>query len=314
MLRDPLNINATLPWEHGILVERAESDLPDVSVVIPIYNAGAFLEKTLRSLMCNDLNGVEIILMDGGSTDNTAEIVDHYRDIFHVVVMQKDAGQSDAINKGFERATKGILYWLNGDDIILANALTKMRRAFRDNKRADVIVGNAYLTEVDFSTIRQFVFSNDKLRFDYLLDYASHHLVQPSVFFTRHAWATCGPCNIDMHYAMDADLFLSMASRFDFVHLDVDIAYSVYHEDCKTRGKRAESIAELALVQAKHGGLDHARNTLNILINLFNELSRAPTSEPPSAHSITERKLAALEEEMRKNREMLLDLDVSSTS
>lgn len=315
MLRDALDKSSVLPWESDTRIETAEPDFPGISIVIPIYNSGVFLEKTLRSLMCNDLSGVELLLMDGGSTDNTADIVEHYREMFAYVVMEKDRGQSDAINKGFARATKDVFYWLNGDDIILPNALTRMRRAFRDNPGTNVIVGNAHLTEKDFTSIRHFVFSPEKLRFEYLLNYASHHLVQPSVFFTREAWAACGPCNEDMHYAMDADLFLSMASRYDFVHLNSDIAYSVYHEDCKTRGKRAESISELALVQAKHGGLEEARNTLNVLVNLFNEASQAPGPEAaPSDQSVAERQLAALREEMRKNRELLLDLDMSMTS
>lgn len=315
MLRDALDQNTVLPWEHDLWIETAEPHLPEVSVVIPIFNSGAFLEKTLRSLMCNDLNGVEILLMDGGSTDNTAEIVEHYRDIFSVVVMKKDRGQSEAINKGFARATKGVLYWLNGDDIILANALTKVRRAFHENSNAHVIVGNAHMTEKDFTSIKHFVFSPEKLRFKYLLNYAAHHLIQPSVFFTREAWDVCGPCEEDMHYAMDADLFLAMASKFDFVHLDADVAFSVYHEDCKTRGKRAESIAELALVQARHGGHNEARDTLNILVDMYNQTShQTSTGESVPTVTIAERKLSALEAEVRKNRELLLDLDVSETS
>ena len=118
-LPDPLSPQSILPWEAGLTIEQAEPDLPGVSIVIPIYNSGAFLEKTLRSLMCNDLSGVELILMDGGSNDNTAKIVEHYKNIFSVIVMEKDKGQSDAINKGYDRATQPILYWLNGDDIIL---------------------------------------------------------------------------------------------------------------------------------------------------------------------------------------------------
>ena len=262
--------------------------------------------------MCNDLTGVELLLMDGGSSDDTAEIVEKYRDIFSVVVMEKDRGQSDAINKGYSHATKDILYWLNGDDIILPNALTTVRRAFRDNPGVEVIVGDAYMTEIDFKPIRHFQFSQAKLEFEYLLDYAAHHLIQPSVFFSRKAWNAAGPCKEEMHYAMDADLFLGMAAEFQFLHIPVDIAYSVYHEDCKTRGKRAESITELALVQAAHGGMTQARATLDILVSLFNELQRR-ADEPRPASSIAEavagRKLEAFKAEIEKNRALLMELD-----
>jgi glycosyltransferase involved in cell wall biosynthesis len=317
MLPEPLSPAARLPWEEGLAIEPAEPGLPGVSIVIPIFNAGAFLEKTLRSLMCNDLTGVELILMDGGSTDTTAAIVEHYRDILAVAVSEPDRGQSDAINKGFARATQPILYWLNGDDILLPNALVAVRRAFRDDPEAEVVVGDAWMTEIDFAPIRHFRFSPATLAFDHLLDYAANHLIQPSVFFTRTAWEAAGPVKEELHYAMDADLFLGMARRFRFRHIPVDIGYSVYHEACKTRGKRAESITELALVQARHGGFDQARRTLDILVGLFNEAearAAAPGPAAPAAQTLLERRLQALQEETEKNRALLIDLDMKLTA
>ena len=316
MLPEPLSSASILSWEKDLVIEKADARLPGVSIVIPIYNAGAFLEKTIRSLLCNDLTDVELILMDGGSTDNTAAIIAHYRQAFTVAVSEKDRGQSDAINKGFARATKPILYWLNGDDIILPNAILAMRRAFRDNPGTEVVVGNAYMTEKDFTPIHHFVFSAEKLCFDYLLDYASHHLVQPSVFFSRNAWDEVGPVKEDLHYAMDADLFLGMAAKFKFLHIPVDIGYSVYHEDCKTRGKRGESISELAFVQATHGGHTEARKTMNILVGMYNEAEArvaAPVVPPPSDHRDHDfllRRMAALEAEQEKNRQLLLNEDM----
>lgn len=322
MLRDPLSPESVLPWETDLTVKPAADNLPGVSIVIPIYNAGGFLEKTLRSLLCNDLSGVEIILMDGGSTDNTRDIVAHYKDMFAVTVFEKDRGQSDAINKGFARATKPVLYWLNGDDIILPNTLNAARQAFRDNPEAGAVVGNAYMTEIDFTPINHFVFSPEKLEFSYLLDYARHHLVQPSVFFTRAAWEAAGPCREELHYAMDADLFLGMAAQFGFVYLPVDIAYSVYHEGCKTRGKRGESITELAMVQARHGGFDEARKTLDILVGLYNEATEGgagngqDAAEPAAggqAAEIWARRFRALEAEVAANRQQLIDDDIRIT-
>ena len=316
MLPKPLSPAARLPWEEGLKIEPAEPGLPGVSVVIPIWNAGNFLEKTLRSLLSNDLTGVELILMDGGSTDNTAQIVDHYRAIFAVAVSEKDKGQSDAINKGFARATKPILYWLNGDDLILPNTLNAVRRAFRDNPGTEVVVGNAYMTEKDLKPIRHFVFGAEKLKFSHLLNYAQHHLVQPSVFFSRKAWEAAGPLKLEQHYAMDADLFLGMAKRFAFRHLPLDIAYSVYHEDCKTRGKRGESITELALVQASHGGLEEARRTLDILVQMYNEASSRPAQRaqvPASlrgSEEVLRQRLQSMEQTIAKNRQALLDLDL----
>ena len=312
MLREARRSDARLPWEEGLTLEPAEG-LPQVSVVIPIYNSGAFLEKTLRSLLCNDLTGVELILMDGGSTDDTAQIVEHYRDIFAHVTMEPDKGQSDAINRGFEKATGDILYWLNGDDIILPNALTAVRRAFRDSPGTEVVVGDAYMTEQDFTPIRHFQFSPEKLTFDYLLDYAAHHLVQPSVFFSRAAWDRAGPCKEDHHYAMDADLFLGMAAAYPFLHIPVDIAYSVYHEGCKTRGSRAESITELALVQARHGGFDQARATLDILVALYKDREAPPAPAAAPTGPVQVARVAAMQAETARVRALLLSRDIEAT-
>ena len=173
-------------------VTPADPQYPEMSIVLPIYNAGKFLEKTLRSLLCNDLSGVEIIVMDGGSTDDTPAILERYRDYFKVCVSAPDKGQSDAINRGFQQATKPILYWLNGDDLLLPDVLTPVRKRFAEPDRPQVVVGDAYMTELDLKPINHFQFSDEKLKFSYLLDYAAHHLVQPSVFFTRQAWDLVG--------------------------------------------------------------------------------------------------------------------------
>jgi glycosyltransferase involved in cell wall biosynthesis len=274
MLKPPLDPSSILPWEDGFVHDYMND--PDIgasslSLVIPIYNSGAFLEKTLRSLLLSDLRGVQIIVSDGGSNDSTHQILDHYSDLFSVVISEPDKGQSDAINKGFARATGELYGWLNGDDILLPYALNIVRNEFVSTSNTNFIVGNAFMTEKDFRPIHHFEFSTDKIKFEHLLDYASHHLIQPSVFFTRKAWEVAGELNIDDHYAMDADLFLGIAKHFEGHHINRDLAYSVYHEDCKTRGKRAESITQLALVQAKHGGFSEARKTLDILVQLFND-------------------------------------------
>lgn len=307
-----LNKTSKLPWEDDFLLEKSTEELPTMSIVIPIFNSGSFLEKTLRSLLCNDLTGIEIILMDGGSSDNTMHIVEHYKDMFSHIQSKRDDGQSDAINKGYEKATGEILYWLNGDDIILPNTLNSIRRYFKNN-HCEVLVGNAYMTEIDFKPINHFVFSKEKLNFDYLLDYAKNHLIQPSVFFSRKAWNIAGPLDIHDHYAMDADLFIGMAKNFKLHHINLDIAYSVYHEECKTRGARAESITSLALVQAKHGGLSEAKATLDILVDLYRQKEKELNNIPDGvkAKALTE-KLASLENHVAQQKELCLQADLKA--
>ena len=306
--------SSALPWE-GSEVLRGDNDLPTVSIVIPVYNSGKFLEKTLRSLLYNDLNGVEIIMQDGGSTDTSHAIIHHYKKMFAKIYSEKDEGQSDAINKGYEKSTGKILYWLNGDDIILPNTLIRVREYFRDNENCHVVVGDAYMTELDFSPINHFQFNNDKIKFESLIDYAQNHLIQPSVFFSRTAWEKAGPLDINDHYAMDADLFICMSKNYKFHHLPLDIAYSVYHEQCKTRGARSESITSLALVQAKHGGLEQAKKTLDILVSLYNELSDkqekiTKLEEFEVKYNIASEELDELKRLIKAKQELLIKTDL----
>lgn len=314
----PISEESRLPWESEETI-KADRDLPSLSIVIPVYNSGLFLEKTLRSLLCNDLTGVEIIMQDGGSNDNTHGIIHHYKAMFSQIYSEKDDGQSDAINKGYEKANGQILYWLNGDDIILPNTLVKVREYYADNPECDVLVGDAYMTEIDFKPINHFKFSKAKLEFDYLLDYASHHLIQPSVFFSRQAWDKAGPLDIHDHYAMDADLFIGMANNFEFHHIPLDIAYSVYHEACKTRGARAESISALALVQAKHGGMKEAKATLNILASIFNDLQAkvdrlAEHEGLLNKFDLVNAELQELKKLVEVKKSVLLEKDIEETS
>lgn len=311
-----LEKSAILPWEDRAEKNTGASQKITVSIVMPIFNVARHIERTIRSLLCNDLGGVEILIMDGGSSDGTMEIVNYYRDYFTKIHSAPDEGQSDAINQGFAQATGKIFYWLNGDDILLPGALTTIRQNFQQNPDCNVLVGDAYMTEMDLTPINHFQFSNEKLRFDYLLDYASHHLIQPSVFFSKEAWENCGPVRLDYHYAMDADLFLAMASHYKFRYLKMDLAYSVYHEDCKTRDARAESITELALVQASHGGFEQARKTLNILVEMFNQKNTTETGvkEPLCVQcEVLEKRLRELTAQVEQSKAAFLEIDAMDT-
>lgn len=306
MLPTPLSPAAVLPFERGLTVEPAGPGLPGVSLVVPIFNAGLYLERTLRSLLLNDLDGVEVIVMDGGSTDETPAILAHYADAVTTLVSEPDEGQADAINKGFARARGPILSWLNGDDILLPGALNAVRRAFRDDPDADVVVGDAALTALDLSVLHRY--RPERVDFAHLLDYAANHLVQPAVYFTQRAFDAVGPLRKDLHYAMDADLFLAMAARYRFRRLPVEVAWSVYHEGCKTRAKRAESLAELALVEAAHGGLAEAARTLAILVDLYNAAkgARPAPSWDSGDYGLLARRLQAVEEGVEQSRARLL--------
>jgi hypothetical protein len=113
---------------------------------------------------------------------------------------------------------------------------------------------------------------------------------------------------------MDADLFIGMAKKYKFHHLNIDLAYSVYHEECKTRGARAESIVSLALVQAKHGGAKEANKTLKILIDMYKDLENKYITGQGAASDkkieILESKLSSISSHAEAQKKLMIDVNI----
>jgi glycosyltransferase involved in cell wall biosynthesis len=125
------------------------SELPSISIVVPNYNGGTTLQKTLQSLIDQNYPNLEIIVVDGGSTDNSVEIIRAFESHIAWWVSEKDRGQSHAINKGFARCTGEIVNWLCSDDLLAPGALHTIGRCFAASPDVDVLVGASqieYLT------------------------------------------------------------------------------------------------------------------------------------------------------------------------
>src|SRR5437667_5688340 len=116
--------------------------LPRISIVTPSYNQGKYLEQTIRSVLDQGYPNLEYIICDGGSTDISVEIVKKYSDRLAWWCSEKDRGQSDAINKGWRRATGDILAYLNSDDVLLPGAIERVVRAFQQTPSAGVVYGD----------------------------------------------------------------------------------------------------------------------------------------------------------------------------
>ena len=121
-----------------------------ISVVTPSYNQAEFLEETLRSVISQRDQIHEYFVLDGGSTDRSVEIIQKYASGIDYWTSEKDKGQSDAIDRGFRRASGNFLFWLNSDDILLPDALRKMREALEQNPKWDALTG--YHVSIDSQT------------------------------------------------------------------------------------------------------------------------------------------------------------------
>ncbi|MBI1792664.1 MAG: glycosyltransferase [Chloroflexi bacterium] len=189
------------------------SPWPRISIVTPSYNQGQFIEETIRSVLLQGYPNLEYIIIDGGSTDNSVEIIKKYAPWLAYWVSEKDRGQSHAINKGFERSTGEIMAWLNSDDILLWGALGNAALCMPFT--ADVVLGIGARYYIDSnSTItgfRPILFGQTNLSF--ISWGLSPGIYQESSFWNRSAWAHCGPLNENLYGAFDLEFFGRILSQ-----------------------------------------------------------------------------------------------------
>ncbi len=236
------------------------SPWPKITIVTPTYNQGHFIEETILSVIHQGYPNLEHILMDGKSTDDTMEVVDRYRDHFSVIVSEKDKGQSDAINQGFERATGDILTWLNSDDMLAPGTLAAAAIAFKTSG-ADFINGMAQVFR-EGKLVHQCITScgDGPMPLMDMLDLENCWLTgqfwwQPDCFFTRDLWERAGShVRVDWYYSMDYELWLRMAQAGAKVHsIGRPIVWFRTHDDQKTsEGEGSGFKGELPKVVADH--------------------------------------------------------------
>jgi len=185
-----------------------------ISIITPSYNQAEYIERTIQSILSQEVSfPFEMIVMDGGSTDGTLDILKKYEDRLKWF-SGKDAGQSDAVNKGIAMASGEIIGWLNSDDTYLPGALQKVVDQFDANPGSHWLYGNCRMIDENDRETRHWItwyknYRSRKFRFNRLL--TENFLSQPAVFFKKETFAKVGPLDLDNHYAMDFDLWLGMA-------------------------------------------------------------------------------------------------------
>lgn len=214
------------------------------SIVVPSYNHAAFLEDALKSLIHEKEEGVdlEIILMDGGSTDGTAAIIEKYRPHLAYAVSQKDGGQTDALIKGFKKATGDVMGWLNSDDKLYTGALHAVSAFLNSRPDVDVVYGDMNWIELTGELQKhqhEIPFSLPILLWDY------NYLPQPSTFWRRSAWEKVEGLNPERNCAMDCDLwFQFIKAGCKFYHLPRVLSAMRRYPEQKNQRLREVSDAE----------------------------------------------------------------------
>lgn len=209
-------------------------DYPKISIVTPSYNQGQFLEDTILSVLGQFYPNLEYIIYDGGSSDNSVEIIKKYENQLSYWESKRDKGQSDAINKGFSRSTGDILLWLNSDDILMPNILHYIAKQYLE-KGDGIYFGNCIHFE-ESATAGVVTYGSNVIDREKTinLDLAAI-VIQPSSFWTKNVWEANGILDENFHFGFDWEWFLRAKKKgIDFYVLNKPISIYRIHEAHKS--------------------------------------------------------------------------------
>jgi len=227
-------------------------DQPLVSIITPSFNQAQFLEQTTLSVKEQGYPNIEHIIIDGGSTDGTLDILKKYTDSV-TWVSEPDEGQSQAINKGFTMAKGEIVGWINSDDYYLPGVVSVAVDVLINNPEIDLIYG--YCAKVDESgNTLEILKSPD---FDRKLLFSNPCIIlQQTVFFRRSLLDKVGLLNESYHYAMDFDLWIRMAQVGNFKLIPEILAAYRFSSGCKSVANSQKFWQEVDQIFKKNGGLN----------------------------------------------------------
>lgn len=189
------------------------TQLPPVSIITPSYNAARFIRETIDSVYAQEYPTIEHIIVDGGSRDNTLDILQEYRHLDWS--SEPDRGQSHALNKGFARASGAIIGWLNSDDTYNAGTLKAVTRYFEESPETDVVYSDCQIIDEESRPIRL----AKSRAFDFKALLLENYIHQPTVFFRRRVLEHTGPIDESLHLVMDWEYWARAGLRFSFRYI-----------------------------------------------------------------------------------------------
>ena len=214
----------------GSEITKDKINWPRITIVTPSYNQGDYIEDTILSVLNQDYPNLEYIIIDGGSTDQTVDIIKKYNDRIQYWVSEKDSGQSNAINKGFLRATGEIINWLNSDDQLMPGTLHRLAGLFTEHPEVAVVHGR-----IEYFGETTPYYSVNIPKKDLRTRYVSHICMpQPACFYRKKLIDEQGLLDESLHFSMDTDLFVRAGLHYQILQVEEVFARFRLHAASKS--------------------------------------------------------------------------------
>jgi len=228
----------------------AQADPPTVSIVTPALNHAKYLGESIESVLNQDWPDIELIVMDGGSTDGTVDLLKSYGDRI-TWFSEPDGGQSEAINSGIARSRGSIVTWLNADDLLAPGAMRTAAEYLIDHPEAGMVYGLADFINAQGRFIRRCEHI-EPFDLDRLI-HCGDYIVQPAAFFRREAFESVGGLDESLNWGMDWDLFIRIGRRYPIHHLRRLLAHYRWLGGSKTATGQYERLEEVRRIGARYG-------------------------------------------------------------
>lgn len=217
-----------------------------VSIITPSYNQGRFIEETIKSVISQSYGNIEYIIIDGGSSDNTLEVIERYSNFITRVVTEPDFGQADAINKGIKAATGDLITWINSDDLLEPKAIEYAVAAFIEFPEIDFVYGNVNL--IDESTLKLGVLKGKQVRLPSVFYNIDLPIPQQGSMWRSNVTDTVGLLNEKWHYVLDREFFLRICLTNKIMYIDRIFGSFRQHQQSKSLKRVEPWIKEMPLM------------------------------------------------------------------
>ena len=231
------------------LEARVPESAPTITIVTPSYQQGRFLDRTIYSVVSQQYPGLEYVVQDGGSSDETLEVLRRFDPLLTRWISEADNGQADAINRGFRETTGDVMAWLNSDDLLLPGSLAYVARFFVDHPQVDVVYGHRLMIDENDDQIGAWILPPH----DDLVLTLADYVPQETLFWRRRIWeAAGGSIDPTFAYALDWDLLLRFREAgATMVRLPRFIGAFRIHDEQKTTATHAIGEAECDLLRRR---------------------------------------------------------------